>query len=80
MRFTSGNELVVLFRSGRVSGYAIREGKLRKAKNNLKILLEEEQMLKNGEICTVGSGNQARILLFYLVYSRKHQKHQLHLN
>jgi tRNA A58 N-methylase Trm61 len=52
MRFTSSSELMVLFRNGRVSSYSIKEGKLRKAKGNLKVLLEDDQTLKNGEICT----------------------------
>jgi hypothetical protein len=79
MRFTSNSELVVLLDNGKVSSYSIKEGKLIKSKVNLKILLEDEHTLKNGEICTTGSNSQLKILLFYLILSKKTQKHQLHL-
>jgi hypothetical protein len=79
IRFVSSNEVVIVQGNGRVNGYSIREGRLRKAKGNLKILLEDDQALKNAELCTAGSGNQAKILLFYLLHSRKHQKYTLHL-
>jgi len=79
MRFTSNSELVVLLSSGKVSSYCIKEGKLRKSKVNLKILLEDDLTLKNAEICTTGSNSQLKILLFYLIHSKKNQKYQLHL-
>ncbi len=79
MRFTSNSELVVLLSSGTVSSYSIQEGKLIKSKVNLKILLEDDLTLKNAEICTTGSNSQLKILLFYLIHSKKNQKYQLHL-
>jgi hypothetical protein len=42
MRFASSNELVTLLANGKVNGYFIREGKLQRAKGNLKILLEDD--------------------------------------
>lgn len=79
MRFVSSNELVTVLVNGKVNGYSIREGKLVRSRGNLKILMEDDQSLMNGEVCTAGKGHQKKILLFYLVHSPRHQKYQLHL-
>jgi hypothetical protein len=79
MRFVGAAEIMVLLKDCRISHYLIADGKLKHSKFNLKILMEDDQVLKYAEICNSRIENQSKVLLFYQVYSKKHQKYQLHL-
>lgn len=79
MRFICNDEILLLLKDRRVVQYKIKDNKLKKTKFNMKIVTDEDQSLVNGDICDAWIDKQLKICIFYLLFSKKHQKYQLNI-
>lgn len=79
MRFICTDEILLLLKDCRVVQYKIKDSKLKKTKFSMKIVMEEDQALINGDICDAWIDQQLKICIFYLLFSKKHQKYQLNI-